>query len=68
MGNPKEAGLHRHAFSIKGNEELNIPEVDDPDILILSSAVGGYLARIDAFFVLIILVRFKIRTSMSPCQ
>ncbi|CEO59281.1 Putative Taurine catabolism dioxygenase TauD, TfdA family protein [Penicillium brasilianum] len=39
MGNPKEAGLHRHAFSIKGNEELNIPEVDDPDILILSSAV-----------------------------
>ncbi|RHZ50990.1 TauD/TfdA dioxygenase family protein [Aspergillus thermomutatus] len=36
-GNPKEAGLHRHASSIQSNKDLGIPEADDPDILVISS-------------------------------
>ncbi|GFG20077.1 hypothetical protein IFM5058_10451 [Aspergillus udagawae] len=36
-GNPPEAGLHRHAFAAQNNSHLGIPEVEDPDIFIISS-------------------------------
>lgn len=40
-GNPPEAGLHRHAFAAQNNSHLGIPEVEDPDILTISSVVSA---------------------------
>ncbi|KAL4956625.1 hypothetical protein BDW69DRAFT_181402 [Aspergillus filifer] len=36
-GNPPEAGLHRHPFGSQMNSHLGIPEVEDPEILTISS-------------------------------
>ncbi|KAJ0414184.1 hypothetical protein BJY00DRAFT_321214 [Aspergillus carlsbadensis] len=36
-GNPPESGLHRHPFPRQMHDHLKIPEVDDPDLLIISS-------------------------------
>ncbi|KAL4777173.1 hypothetical protein BDW60DRAFT_212857 [Aspergillus nidulans var. acristatus] len=36
-GNPPEAGLHRSAFPSQIHSHLDIPEVEDPDIFIISS-------------------------------
>jgi hypothetical protein len=41
MGHPEKAGLHRSAVSGKKDQHLGIPEQDDPEILIISSEVGG---------------------------